>query len=97
MSLYCNHTIKYQSISIPFRKNREAENNAGLSHTKVISLLCDLTSSAVQPLRLREVEARLAVWAGAKAAAEAARREATTNLYMMDGMMALTRETENEK
>ena len=91
MSLYCNHTIKYQSISIPFRKNREAENNAGLSHTKVISLLCDLTSSAVQPLRLREVDVRPADWAGANAAAEVARRAAIASLYMIDGLMALSR------
>ena len=41
------------------------------------------TSSAVQPFKLREVEARPADWAGAKAAAEVARREAMASLYMM--------------
>ena len=57
----------------------------------------NLTSSAVQPLRLREVEVRPADWAGAKAAAEVARRAAMASLYMMDELMALTRETTNEK
>ena len=69
-------------------KNREPENNEDPSDTKVISLhVLYLTSSAIQPLRLREVEVRPADWAGAKAATEVARRAAMASLYMIDELI----------
>ena len=88
---YILQSLNEMAININFiPKNREPENNADPSDTKVISLLY-LTSSAVQPLRLREVEVRPADWAGAKAATEVARRAAMASLYMIDELMALTR------
>lgn len=71
-------------FSLHGRKSSRTK-QCGFHHPeKFVSLLfLSRTSSAVQPFKLREVEARPADWAGAKAAAEVARREAMASLYMM--------------